>query len=104
MLGLFIASGLAFKLIHYVHSKKIKASKVYERTGLEISLNLAKTILESGTVGDFGPGILSAKILRGFFILFALFIILAYQSMLRSALVSKDLDGTIDSMEVIKNL
>ena len=51
-------------------------------------------------ISFFAKDVTSAQILRGFYIVFSTMIVMSYTSMLRSALMAKDLTEPLDDIKV----
>ena len=66
----------------------------------EIPLQTFESLVEFRMVIFFGPKVASAKLLRGCYILFGTFVVMAYCSLLRAALLAKEGDGVLDTFEV----
>lgn len=67
----------------------------------DIPLQTLETMVEFRMMNFFANDVQSAKTLRGFFIVFTSFIVMAYSSMLRSALVAKDMTVPLDDIKVL---
>lgn len=74
-------------------------------TGLwDIPFQTFESLVEFRMANFFGPGIHSARLLRGIYILFGAIIAMAYASLLRSFLVTPEGDGTLDTVEVMAKI
>lgn len=92
---------LTFLAIYHVHSEYIRIHKIEIYGIWDIPFQTFESLVEFRMINFFAPQVLSAKLMRGFYILFGAMMVMAYSSLLRSSLVAKDMgDKPIDSLEV----
>ena len=88
-----------FQLIYHVH-RYLDGPYLKPLSIWEIPLQTFESLVEFRMVNFFGPNLPSAKLLRGSYILFGTFMVMAYNSNLRAALLAVEGDGVIDTFEV----
>ena len=90
-----------FMLIYHVH-QNLNNPYIKPLSIWEIPLQTFESLVEFTMVNFFGPKLASAKLLRASFILFGTFVVMAYSSMLRAALLAVEGDGVLDTIQVGK--
>ena len=88
-----------FMIIYHVH-ENLNNPDLKPLSIWEIPLQTFESLVEFRMVNFFGPKLASAKLLRGFFILFGTFMVMAYSAMLRTALLAVEGDGVFDTIQV----
>lgn len=93
---------MVFLLIYYIHQYKLHYYNLRSNGFWDIPLQPIEFILEFRMYHFFADNVLSARVVKGFYVFFATLIVMAYSSMLRSALVAQELEEPLDTIEVLK--
>lgn len=92
---------LVFQLIYHIHQFKLQVHTMKVYGIWDIPLQNIEFFLEFKMIRFFSGKVCSAQILRTFYVFFVTIMVMAYLSMLRSALVAQKFEEPLNSVQVI---